>query len=337
MTTAVSRPLLPVLARMALGLTLTLVGVGVSWQGVRLSPTPGLETTTTPLAVPLDGPLPLDLADAATLRFEGDRANINLAPLPYGSPNLLGGQATHRTRNPVDLAVSRTGSTVEVTAKLYVKALDDRGVVVNSPEPVQHQLDLGLTPAIPLTISTYTVGGNQTLDLRTLRIRAFTARSGSGDQTLTLPGRPGGPYAIVTRSGNVIISAQAGAAPEAVRVNSQSGDLTLNLRQVNLEVLNAGTQSGDVQLSLPQQVSRGSITTQSGNVDIRVAPGTRGNLDIRTQSGDVSLWVPPHLKIRIRFADRETIMLPSGTPPATAPQLDVFVDATNGNFELHGE
>ena len=333
-TSAPPRPLLPVLTRMAAGLLLALMGALLAWQGIKFKPTPGLESTSTPLTVPLDGPLPLDLARAATLRFEGDRSSIDLRPLPARSSDLLRGEAQHRARNPVVVSSGRQGGNVNFTAQLYVRALDDRGVVVDRPEPFQHQLQAALTTTIPLTLSTYTVGGNQRLDLQTLRVRALTARSDSGDLRLTLPARAGGPYAVVTRRGNVTVKADAGAAPEAVRVNSQLGDLDLELGRTSLDALNVGSGSGNIKLILPARVNRGSLTTSSGNVDVTVLGRSSGNLDIRTGSGMVSLRLPRDLKARIRFTDRDTLMLPEGTPPATAPQLDIFVDASSDHFKL---
>ena len=40
------------------------------------------------------------------------------------------------------------------------------------------------------------------------------------------------------------------------------------------------------------------------------------------------------LRVRVRFTDRETLLLPPGTPTASSPQLDVFVDTTSGEFDL---
>lgn len=328
------RPIRPVMKRMALGLGLTVLGGLVAWRGANFSPTPGLETTLTPLEVPLDGPLPFDYAQAATLHFEGNRSNLLLNPLPPSSPLLLSGEARHRTRNPANLTVRRAGRNVNVTAKLYVQALPNDRVLPPSPEPFQHTLQASLTPTVPLTLGTVTVGGNQTINLAGLRVRALTARSDSGRLKLTLPARPGGPYALVTRSGRVEVTAPEGATPEALRVNSQSGDLTLQLGGAAVDALNAGTQSGDVTLTLPRQVNRGTVTTGSGDVDVTVPAGTRGNLDIRTGSGDVTLHVPPGLRVRVRFTDRETLLLPPGTPTASSPQLDVFVDTTSGEFDL---
>ncbi|WP_233554566.1 DUF4097 family beta strand repeat-containing protein [Deinococcus cavernae] len=331
------RPLRPVLRRMALGLALAVLGGLVAWRGATFSPTPGLETTLTPLEVPLDGPLPFDYAQAATLRFEANRANLLLNPLPPRSPLLLSGEARHRTRNPVNVSVRRAGRNVNVTTKLYVQALPNDRVLPPSPEPFQHSLRASLTPTLPLSLNTLTVGGNQTINLAGLRLRALSARSDSGRLDLALPSRPGGPYALVTRSGRVEVTAPQGATPEALRVNSQSGDLQLELGGAVVDALNAGTQSGNVALTLPRQVNRGTVTTASGDVQIDVPPATRGNLDIRTVSGDVTLRVPPGLRVRVRFTDRETLLLPPGTPAASSPQLDVFVDTASGEFNLQDD
>lgn len=326
------RPLLPVLARMALGLALASAGGLLVWQGLDWRPTPGLETVTTPAEVPLDGPLPLDYADAATVNLAGDRSDLNVSPLAAGSPDLLRGEARHRRRNPLGVSVSRDGRAVQADLSLYVKDLQRGGVV--APEPVQHTLSVGLSRAVPLTLGTLTSGGDQQLDLRGLRLRALTARSDSGDLTLTLPAQPGGPLALITRRGEVQVSAGPGASPEALRVNGQSGDLKLALGGARLDALSAGTLGGDVTLTLPARVNRGSVTTQSGDVEVTALSGTSGNLDIRTQSGEVTLGVPAGLRVRVRFTGRETLVLPPGTPPATAPDLDVFVDAPPGNFTL---
>lgn len=329
------RPLLPVLSRMAFGLLLAVIGGFITWQGLTFKPTPGLESTVTPLEVPLDGPLPFDLAQSASIRLEGNRTSIRLRPLAPSSPLLLSGEARHRTRNPVSFTVRRPGKTVNVTAQLYVQALPNDRVLPPSPEPYQHDLQAALTPTIPLSLNTFTVGGNQNLNLAGLRVRALTARSDSGDLQVALPARSGGPYAIVTRSGHVEVTAPAQATPEALRVNTQSGNLDLSLGEARLDALNAGAQSGNITLTLPRQVKRGIVTTASGNVEITVRPGTLGNLDIRTSSGNVTLRVPPGLRVRVRFTDRDTLILPRGTPAATSPQLDVFVDTTSGTFNLN--
>lgn len=329
-------PLGPVLRQMALGLGVTVLGATVAWRSVELRPTPGLESISTPITVPLDGPLPLDLAQEASLRFEGNRTALELAPLPPGSPQLLQGTANHRSRNPLTLQVRRQGRQVSVTAQLYVASLYSEGSrITPAPEPVQHSLRAALSPNLPLSLSTYTVGGPQNLDLAGLRIRTLTARSDSGDLMLGLPARAAGPYAIVTRSGAVTVEAGAGSSSEALRVNSQAGDLQLNLRGSALDILNAGTQSGAIALRFPARLGRGSLTTDSGNITVQLGAGARGNLDIRTLSGRVTVRVPASLRLRVRFTDSATITRPAGA--AQSPQLDLFVDGNRQNFTLQTE
>jgi hypothetical protein len=333
-----TRPLPPVLARMALGLLLAGAGALLAWQGVTVRPTPGMGAETTPLGVALDGPLPGDLARTAELKIDGDRTNLSVGPLPAGSALVVGGQVTHRARNPLQLSVSRgngpLGSQLNFGLTLRVQSLDRPGVTVASPEPVQHVIDLKATRSIPLTLNTHTVGGNQTLELSPLRLRALNVRSASGDQAVTLPARAGGPFALVSTSGRIDVTAPVGAAPEAVRVNTVSGDLTLNLAGATTGTLGAGAASGNVALTLPATFSRGTVTTASGDVTVSALAGTHGNLDIRTQSGDVTLRTAPGLRLRVRFTDRETLSLPADQPPASAPDLDVFIDAPGDHFRL---
>lgn len=329
-----TRPLPPVLSRMALGLLIAGAGALLTWQGVTVKPTPGMGAETTPVSVALDGPLQGDLARTATLKIDGDRTSLNLGPLPAGSALVVGGQVTHRARNPVQLSASREGGELTFGLTLRVQSLDRPGVTVAYPEPVQHVIDLKASRSIPLTLRTRTLGGDQALDLSFLRLRALNVRSVSGDQVVTLPAQAGGPFALVSTSGTIAVTAPSGASPEAVRVNTVSGDLKLALAGVRTGTLGAGTGSGDVKLTLPAAFSRGTVTTASGDVTVTAPAGTRGNLDIRTQSGDVVLRAAPGLKVRVRFTDRETLSLPAGQPPASAPDLDVFIDAPGDNFTL---
>ncbi len=328
------RPLLPVLARMALGLGLAGLGGVLTWQGAEVRPTPGMGTTTTPVRVALDGPRPSDLAAAATLQISGDRSSVSVDSLAAGSALLVGGHVTHRERNPVELRSDRVGRQVKVTLALTVQPTDRPGMIVSGPEPVQHVIALQLSRAVPVTLSARTVSGDQTLDLSALTVRGLNLRTVSGDQTVTLPARTAGPAALVSTSGNIRVTAARGAVPEALRVNSVGGDQVLNLAGARVGTLGLGTASGDIDLTLPAEVPRAAVTTASGDVTVTARPGTRGNLDVRTQGGDVTLRVPAGLRLRVRFTDRDTVSLPRGLPPATAPDLDVFVDAPSGNFTL---
>ncbi|WP_309570895.1 DUF4097 family beta strand repeat-containing protein [Deinococcus sp.] len=317
---------------MAIGLLVAGAGAVVAWQGVGFSPTPGMAALSTPLSVPLDDP---DLATAASVHLRGDRVDLEMTSLDSGSPFLMRGTALHRGRNPVTLDTRRDGDQLSASLILRVQSFDRGGVIVSGPEPLQHRVTVALTRDLPLTLSAQTSSGDQALDLRPLRLRALSLRTGSGAQNVTVPGRPAGPLSMVSTSGDITVSAPQGASPEALRVNTQSGDLGLNLAGARTLALGVGALSGNVRLTLPESFARGTITTSSGAVTI-MAPATlvSGNLDIRTQSGDVTLRVPPALLVRVRFTDRETVILPPGTPPATAPQLDVFMDTGSGSVHL---
>lgn len=333
-----TRPLLPVLTRMALGLLLAGAGALLAWQGVTVRPTPGMGTVTTPVRVALDGPLPNDLARTAKLEIDGDRTNLSVGALPAGSALVVGGQVTHRARNPVQLSTGRsagqTGTQLNFGLTLQVQPLERGGVTVASPEPVQHVIELNASRSLPLTLGTHTLSGNQTLDLTLLRLQALNARSVSGRLRVTLPAQAGGPVALVSTSGDIRVLAPSSAAPEALRVNTVSGDLHLELAGATTGTLGAGTASGNMRLTLPADFSRGTVTTASGDVAVTALAGTRGNLDIRSQGGDVTLRAAPGLTLRVRFTDRDTLSLPDGQPPASAPDLDVFIDAPGDRFTL---
>lgn len=338
-----SRPLLPTLRRMAAGLLLAAVGGALVWQGSTLRPTPGLQGVTTAFGAPLDGPLPLDVVHDARLRFQGQvgELQLRLSPLPASSPDVLRGEARHRERNPLKYSDSRRARTLDAEARLDVHPLRNSGVIVNSPEPFVHRVQAAITPRIPLTVTTLTGVGDQTLDLSTLRLRALTARTASGALKVTLPARPAGPLSLITDSGQLSVNAprpsgQPGTRAEALRVNSRWGDMQINLAGAEIGTLSVGSGGGAVRLTLPARTDRGSLTTISGDVTVTALAGSSGNLDIRTQSGTVTLKVPAGLRVRVRFTDRDTLTLPPPTVPgeAVAPQLDVFVDAPADLFHL---
>ncbi|UBV43344.1 DUF4097 domain-containing protein [Deinococcus taeanensis] len=328
-----SRPLAPTLQRMALGLGLSALGATLFWQGAPRSLTPGMSVQDTPLSVPLDGPLPLDLASSAALTLEGDRVDVTVAPLEPGSAQVVRGRAHHRARNAIQADVARDGRRVTARVALSVQPIN-AGVILNGPEGVQHTLDLALTRRIPLALTASTTSGMQILDLTPLRVQNLTLRSVSGDLALTLPQRETGPVSVTTGSGQVSVTGPAGSVPAALRVNTRSGSQALHLAGARTRDLSVGSDSGDVRLTLPGVSGRASVTTGSGNVTVTALPGTRGNLDIRTQSGQVTLRIPPTLSARIRFTDRATLTLPRGARPDPSPALDVFVDAPRSSFTL---
>ena len=341
-----SRPLLPTLRRMAAGLVLAAVGGALVWQGSTLRPTPGLQGVTTAFGAPLDGPLPLDVVHDARLRFQGQvgELQLRLSPLPATSPDVLRGEARHRERNPLKYSDSRRARTLDAGTRLDVLPLQRGGVVVSGPEPFVHRVQAALTPRIPLTVTTLTGVGDQTLDLSTLRLRALTARTTSGALKVTLPARPAGPLSLITESGALtvnapLISGQPGTRPEALRVNSRWGDVSLDLAGAELGTLSVGNGSGAVRLTLPARTDRGSLTTISGDVTVTALAGSAGNLDIRTQTGTVTLKVPAGLRVRVRFTDRDTLTLPPSTAPGEAvpPHLDVFIDAPADLFHLESD
>ncbi|WP_205750968.1 hypothetical protein [Deinococcus sp. Arct2-2] len=370
------QPIPPVLARMALGLGLAVLGGTLAWNTVTVRPTPGLRGSLTPINISQDG-----LA-AATVRLEGDRTDLRLDALAPGSADLLGGTATHRTRNPVSVDTTRTGgtlgasglkgATMTAAVTLNVQPLQRGVTVTGGPEPLQHRLDLRLSRGLPITLTTRTVTGDQTLDLSALRLRALTTRTTYGQLKITLPARQSGPLSIVSAAGSITVSAPTGAAPEALRVNADGGNLALNLGAARVQTLSVGASGGNVRLTLPQS-GRSSVNAGQGNVTVNVRPGTRGSLDIRAGAGRVLLKVPQALSLRVRFTDRDPLVLPlpapalpeasaeaetllgenavgeaatdqtvtgetppfpDTPPPFVPPALDVFVDAPASAFAL---
>lgn len=324
------RPLPPVLARIALGLALVAGGAGLGWQGARVTPMPGLNAVRTPLRLPLAGTTSLNV------RLEGDRTNLLVGGLAWPERSALVGTATRRERNPVELATLRQAGTLHATLRLNVKPLNE-GVIRGVTASLQHKLDVGLTRGVPVTLTTDSYSGDARLDLHALRLRALNVRSSFGEVTATLPGRQSGPLTFVTLGGDVTLRAGPEWRSPALRVNTESGDVRLDLGSARTEALNLGTRSGDVTGDLPR-VDRLSVTTGSGDVDLNVADGAAGTFDFRSEGGRVTLVVPQGLSTRVRFTDRNTVELPqgwlrqgntaaTGSRALDAPDLDLFIDA----------
>ncbi|MEF2279278.1 DUF4097 family beta strand repeat-containing protein [Deinococcus sp. YIM 134068] len=330
------RPLPPVLARIALGLFVVAGGGVLGWNGTRITPVPGLNTVQTPLRVPLAG------AEALDVRLEGDRTALLVSGLAWPERAALVGTATRRERNPVSLGTQRRAGTLQAGVQLNVKPLG--GGVVRNTAGLQHRLDVGLTRGVPVTLSTDTYSGDTRLDLHALRLRALNVRSRFGDVTATLPGRQSGALTFVTLGGDVTLRARPEWRSPALRVNTESGDVSLELGTARAEAVYVGTRSGDVTGELPRG-ERLSVTTGSGDVSLSVPDGAAGSLDVRSEAGRVSLRLPRGLSIRVRFTDRHAAELPSGwvRQGATAasdpealetPDLDLFLDAQSSRLTL---
>ena len=160
--------------------------------------------------------------------------------------------------------------------------------------------------------------------------------------------------------------APTGAAPEALRVNADGGNLALNLGAARVQTLSVGASGGNVRLTLPGS-GRSSVNVGRGNVTVSVRAGTRGSLDIRAGAGRVllrraagpqparALYRPRPTGVaaaccgrctgkctgRCTDAGRETLQKGPPTrsgltapPPFIPPALDVFVDAPATAFTL---
>lgn len=326
-----ARPLGPVLGRLGLGLGLAALGLGLGWWGLRVTPTPGLTAVETPLSLPLNGAGTLDV------QLTGDRTALTVAGIAWPGREALTGRALHRERNPLKVQTRRgDGGALAAELRLDVRPLEE-GVLRLGTPALQHRLEVQLTRSVPVTLSTDTAVGNTRLDLHALRVRALSVRGGFGDVVATLPERQSGPLTFVTLGGGVSLRAGAGWRSPALRVNTESGDVRMELGAARSEALTIGTRSGDVVGELPR-ADHHSVTTGTGSVELILPDGAAGTFDVRSEGGAVSLSLPPGVRTRVRFTDRTGLTLPpglrrQGNAAATdagalqAPDLDLFLDA----------
>lgn len=331
------RPLAPVLGRIALGLGLVAGGAVLAGQGGHVIPVPGLNAVRTPLNVPLRG------AAALNVRLEGDRTDLHIGGLPWPGREALTGSALHRERNPLRLEVTREGRTLNVDARLNVKPLREGVIGVRTP-PLQHKVEVQLSRGVPVTLTTDSYSGDTRLDLHALRMRALNVRSGFGEVVATLPERQSGPLTVVTLGGDVTLHARSLWRAPALRVNTENGDVRLDLAPARVESLSIGVLTGDVTGSLPR-TERVSVASGQGNVDLSLPDGAAGTLDLRSEGGQVALTVPREVSLRVRFTDRTALHLPpglrrQGNTAATdaralqSPDLDLFIDAPRADLTL---
>ncbi|MBW4437872.1 MAG: DUF4097 family beta strand repeat protein [Pleurocapsa minor GSE-CHR-MK-17-07R] len=140
--------------------------------------------------------------------------------------------------------------------------------------------DVGLNPAIPLSIEASAGDGDVLLPLDTFDVRRVSAAAGSGDVQISL-------------------AKSAEAVP--VSVNVGSGDLALKLAtgaRVRLDGVHMA--SGDVDLNAADGVALdGDILLASGDIALTGGAGLTGQLSLNLISGDMRLKVPHDLAIRI--------------------------------------
>lgn len=333
------RPLLPVLSRIALGLGVAVAGLGLAATHLRVVPTPGLKAVQTPVDLPLGG------AAALNVRLTSNRADLTVGGVPWPGRAALTAHARHRERNPLRVETAREGRTLSADLGLPVRALDEGLIPLNSL-PLQHKLDALLARSVPVTLTTETYSGDTALDLHALRVRSLGTRTSLGDVRATLPERQSGPLTFVTLGGDVTLRASSMWRAPSLRVNTEGGDVSLDLGEARTEALNIGTRSGDVTGTLPR-ADHSSVATASGDLDLTVPEGAAGTLDLRAEGGSVTLSLPPGVDIRVRFTDRAELDLPRGLRrqgntvatsgrALTDPDLDLFLDAPSAALTLRG-
>ncbi|MEW6421188.1 MAG: hypothetical protein AB1511_05610 [Deinococcota bacterium] len=333
------RPLAPVLKRIALGLALVAGGAFVGWQGKQVVPTPGLNVVQTPLNLPLRG------AQALNVRLEGNFTDLHVAGLAWPGRAALRGSATHRERNPLQVQVAREGGTLNADLRLDVQPLDEGVIRLGTPS-LQHKLETQLSRAVPITLTTDTYSGDTRLDLHALRVWSLNVRSAFGRVVVTLPERQSGPLTFVTLGGDVTLHARPTWRAPALRVNTESGDVRLDLAAARVESLSVGVLSGDVTGWLPR-TGRTTVASGHGDVNLNLPDGATGTFDFRSEGGRVALTVPRGIALRLRFTDRTDLHLPPGlrrqgnTAASDAhalndPDLDLFIDAPSADLTLRG-
>lgn len=272
-----------------------------------------------------------------TVYLESDRADLSVGGLPWPGRSALTARAWHRERNRLKVQSARQGGRLTLDLNLPVQA-PDRGAIPLNRASLQHKLDALLARSVPLTLNTETYSGDAALDLHALRIWGLSTRTTLGNVRATLPERQSGPLTLVTVSGDVTLHASPAWRAPALRVNTESGDVTLDLGAARSEAVNIGTRSGDVTGTLPR-ADHASVTTGSGNLSVTVPEGASGTLDLRSEGGKVTLRLPPGLAARLRFTERTHLR---GLPRTAVrqgnvvtlsreagenPDLDLFLDA----------
>ncbi len=158
-------------------------------------------------------------------------------------------------------------------------------------------------------------------DVSVLAARRVSVTTASGDcEADSLAG----PFSFQSSSGDLVL----GSASDSVRVRTQSGDVAIRsaLRGLDgesssgeFQVASAGgrvrvtTASGTLQLRAIAPFSTLDATTSSGDLTLRLAPGTGARLDVTTSSGDIECNIP----ITLEQSDRRRITgrIGSGGPP----------------------
>lgn len=210
-------------------------------------------------------------AGALSLRLGAGASSIAVRPLDENDQLMV---AALEHLGDLEYSVEGTETRlIRITEKSFKNLFDKR-------QPMRW--DVGLNPAVPLSIDASAGAGDILLQLDAFDVKRVSAAAGSGD---------------------VQISLAKSAEPIPVSANVGSGDLALKLAtgaRIRLEGVHMA--SGDVDLNAADGVALdGDILLASGDIALTGGAGLTGRLSLNLISGDMHVHVPQDLAIRIEI------------------------------------
>lgn len=329
------RSLMPVLSRMAIGLSCVLFALVMIKRNIHthIVIQPDIKAVETPLNILRDGPKQNDLIQTATLHFEGNHSNIHLDALSNeNEKDFLNGQVSHTSQHNVVFTKKSVQQKIgrALTAKIQIlkKPIKDYSVTRNKHK---QNINASISTFAPLTLSTQTQGGDQNLDLNHLQIKQLTAKSNFGDIDINLPEKDSSYFSLSTYSGDIRIESSAPAKINNLHIMNKRGKIHANLESLHLENLNIKTTQGDIYFT-PALLNTSSIlSTHSGDIEINIPEGTFGNLNINNKYGKTNIKIAKEIHVRLNFPEKEPIVLPKGAQGE--PPLEIYVDTQDELFE----
>jgi len=239
--------------------------------------------------------VPIENATTAAINIETDRGSITASPVG-DSDTLIQSVVTHSKETDV-LTFDVTGTsskTISLDLEHDARSFDFDWLFSGLLERANVNIDVSLTPNVPLSLDVKTGSGNADLDLSGLDIQQLDADTGSGSITVTLP------------TGDYPVDLGAG-----------SGSLTIELEANVVLDLDGDVGSGRIYLTLADGVSGVvKLSSGSGTIKVVVPEGVGVQVSGSTGSGSVRL---PGDYIRISGED---VPGPSDSGTWQSPNFD---------------
>jgi len=237
---------------------------------------------------------PLNGATTAQVTLNSVSEALTVNPLTSGSTNLIEAKVDYFGV----MTWNANGGAVTLTEN--ANNLNDNGGTLNWV--------VSMNAAIPLNLSITGASSSVQLNLKDFTLSGLKVGTSSGTLTLDLPATAQQYEASVeTSSGSIGTTVEDKGQINFSKLNSTSGNITLNTGSSSTLATAMSTSSGNITFNGGGDLNlTGSITTTSGRIYLNLDDNSAAKLDLSTSSGNITVGIPKDSAVRLEIKDNSS-------------------------------